>query len=87
MTPTHHLNPSPLSKEDLQTIAFAIAGILKDHYADVWLKREEAAAHVGYTVRKFDDLVRKKKFRAHRITPGADPRFLRSELNEDLLNA
>lgn len=44
----------------------------------------EAAAYVKYSRNYFNSLVSAGKFRAHRVGEGAEPRFIRSELLEDL---
>lgn len=78
-------NPSQLTEDQLKTIAFAIAGTLKNHFANERpMGRKEAALFVGYSERRFDELVRAEKFRSHRIEEGAHPYFFPSELLEDL---
>jgi hypothetical protein len=72
------LNPSDLSDQQIRTLAFAIAPLIKEFFTEEVLTRTEAAAHVRYGQRTFDRYVAAGKFRS------CNGRFYKSMLNEDL---
>lgn len=64
--------------------------VLAEHQAIIsvptekWLTRSEAAEHCKYGLRTFDSMYAEGYITGHRVTPTSEPRFLASELNEDL---
>jgi hypothetical protein len=72
------LNPSDLTDQQIRTLAFAIAPLIKESFTEEVLTRKEAAAHVRCGQRTFDRYVALGKFRS------CDGKFFKSMLNEDL---
>lgn len=77
------LNPTDLTRQDLDRIVFAVQGHAKTFFVvEKPLDRESAAAYVGIAVSTFDKLTRAGTFPKHKV-PGLDiPLFLPSELLE-----
>jgi hypothetical protein len=78
-------NPSDLSNEQLDRMAFALLGkINKFLVVETPLTREEAAAFTKLSVSRFDELVRAGKFRIIKPYHNSHPTFLPSMLIEDM---
>lgn len=77
-----HINQSILSDAEIKAIASALAPHLKELNNDEVMTREQAAEFLEYAPSTFDRFVDKGLFRCHR--PNGHPRFLKSELIEDL---
>ena len=87
MTATHReMIPAEFEAQLLDRWAQALISRAKAICENDVMTREEAAAYVKYTPNYFDKLVSAGKFRDHRVNEGAEPRFIRSELLEDLKN-
>lgn len=84
MNADRHLNPSDLSDQQIRTLAFAIAPLIKESFVEDVLTEEEAAQHVRYGLRTFQRHVASGKFRRCGVNENAEPRFFKSMLNEDL---
>jgi hypothetical protein len=72
------LNPSDLSDQQIRTLAFAIAPLIKEFFQEEVITRKEAAAHVRMGQRTFDRYVAQGKIRS------CDGKFFKSMINEDL---
>lgn len=83
MNNVRHINQSLLSDAEIKAIAMALVPHLKEIIVDEVMTIREAAAFVRYGHAQFEKFVSKGLFRAHRID-GGFPRFLKSELIEDL---
>jgi hypothetical protein len=76
------LNPSEFSEDQLDRIAFAIAGRLLKiiDTSKSMLDPEEAAAFTRYSRRRFDELVAEGVFIPRRAGENTDPKFVVEEL-------
>lgn len=86
MSAERQLNPSEFTDEQLDRIAFAIAGrVLKIiDTSKTMLDPEEAAAFTRYSRRRFDELVADGVFIPRRAGENTDPKFVVEELIEQL---
>lgn len=86
MSAERQLNPSEFTDEQLDRIAFAIAGrVLKIiDTSKTMLDPEEAAAFTRYSRRRFDELVAEGVFIPRRAGENTDPKFVVEELIEQL---
>ena len=78
------LTPEGFDKDTLDRAVEILLSRVNAIGGDDILTREEAAEYVKFTPNYFDVLVKLNKFRAHRMTVNGSPRFVRSELLEDL---
>jgi hypothetical protein len=82
MNTLHQINPTEMSNEALDRLAFAIAAKvlpLIDKGDEVFTP-DQAADFVKYKRSTFDSMVAMGKFKRHNIHEKADPKFLKSEL-------
>lgn len=86
MSAERQLNPSEFTDEQLDRIAFAIAGrVLKIiDTSKTMLDPEEAAAFTRYSRRRFDELVAEGVFIPRRAGENTDPKFVVEELIQQL---
>ena len=82
MSQTRHINTSLLSDDEVKAIAHAVAPLIKECFNEEVFTTEQACKFLTFQRSTFDEYVRQGKFRAHR--PGGHPRFIKSELIEDL---
>lgn len=82
MSAERQLNPSEFTDEQLDRIAFAIAGrVLKIiDTSKTMLDPEEAAAFTRYSRRRFDELVADGVFIPRTAKEDTSPRFVAEEL-------
>lgn len=78
------LNPGPLSKQELEILAYQIAGVLKD-LQDKPMFAEEAYTWAGWSQDKFFRLVRAGIIKGHCKDQG-HPIYLKSEIIEAIKN-
>jgi hypothetical protein len=83
-TASKHLNPGPLSKQDLDILAYQIAGIIKE-LSDKPMTAEEAYTWAGWLKDKFFRLVKAGAIRGHCKDHGS-PIYLKSEIIEAIRN-
>jgi hypothetical protein len=83
---TKHLNPSDLSNEQLERIAFGVATILSKHglWNDKPLSAKEAMAFTGFKKNKFFRLVNLGVIKGHMPDPDGHPIYYASEINEGI---
>lgn len=80
MSASPHLNPGPLSKQELEILAYQIAGVLKD-LSDRPMFAEEAYTWLGWSKDKFFRMVRAGVIKGHCKEQGT-PIYLKSEIIE-----
>jgi hypothetical protein len=84
MSAAKELNPGPLSKQDLEILAYQIAAVLKD-LADKPMFAEEAYTWAGWSRDKFFRLKNAGVFKGHCDDLG-NPIYLKSEIIEGIKN-
>jgi hypothetical protein len=84
MNAAKELNPGPLSKQDLEILAYQIAAVLKD-LADKPMFAQEAYNWLGWSEDKFHRMVKAGVIKGHCGDLG-HPIYLKSEIIEGIKN-
>jgi hypothetical protein len=80
MSAAKDLNPGPLSKQDLEVLAFQLAALLEEHM-DKPVFADEVLTWTGWSRDKFSRLVRAGIIKGHCKDQG-HPIYLKSEIIE-----
>lgn len=83
MSAQKELNPSMVSKQDLEVLAFMIAAKLNE-FADKPMTAKEAQAWMGIGKTKFIRLANEGVIKRHHVGEKGEPMYLRSELIESI---
>lgn len=85
MSAERQLNPTGISDDTLDRLAFALIARVKVlTVVEKPMNREEVAAYLGYSTKHISKLVDAGVIKAHRFTDDGDPRYLPSEILERL---
>jgi hypothetical protein len=84
MSAAKDLNPGPLSKQDLEVLAFQLGAVLKD-LADKPMFAQEAYNWLGWSEDKFFRMVKAGIIKGHCKDQG-HPIYLKSEIIEAIKN-
>ena len=79
------LNPTTLTKEEIEVITFHVI----NHVKELWdkpMSGKEAYTWLGVSKSKFYALVSQGAIKGHRLAPDSDETFLRSEIISSIKN-
>jgi hypothetical protein len=83
MNSERQLNPTSVSDAELDRLAFAIMGKIKEHYtsgSENPMTRKEIAKYLKCSVAQVDKLIQSKILKPRRLGDGKFPRFFPSEI-------
>lgn len=78
MSAEQQINPTPLSRQDLEVLAFTLSGLLKNEL-DKPMSAKETYLWMGIGKTKFNRMVAKGIIKGH-LKEHGDPMYVRSEI-------